>query len=255
MWPFTQIGGAQHSLTNPNRQTDRKWCKRAHWALAQVDTIKTGTISGLSKFKVCWASGNRGIFAHCIIMLFWTTGYVPFFFIHFIVMAQRLVNMKKTITWVLWILVNSGFFIFLYWNQSVLGRTKNYWRPLYWSRTIGNKPFLFHIWPLVGLKFPLSFVKRTSVLNITMCPKGLKVTIGLFITLNAEGRSTHLGAGLECWALLTGSFRSLGNLQPIMLFKGLIGFCWDYAYIATMALTITFIEPVAKIPGRAIRVI
>ena len=39
-----------------------------------------------------WASGNRGIWAHCIIMLFWTTGNVHFFFFQIIMMAQWFVN-------------------------------------------------------------------------------------------------------------------------------------------------------------------
>ncbi len=30
-------------------------------------------------FKVCWVGINRGISAHCITMLFWTTGNVAFY--------------------------------------------------------------------------------------------------------------------------------------------------------------------------------
>ena len=47
-------------------------------------------------FKVCWVGGNRGISAFCIIMLFWTTSNVPFFFFQMILMAQWFVNMTKT---------------------------------------------------------------------------------------------------------------------------------------------------------------
>ena len=89
------------------------------WDFGTKDTEKSIAKSLLVVFQVCLASGNKGISAHCIIMLFWTTGNGPFFFFQMIVMPQWFVNMTKTITWVLWINVNSGFLIFLYWNQCV----------------------------------------------------------------------------------------------------------------------------------------
>ena len=92
----------------------------ACWLFALLRTNTQGLIFCKRAFlKVCWPSGNRGISAPCIIMLFWTTGKVPFFLFQMIVIAQWFVNMIKTTVWVLWINANCGFFIFLYWNQCV----------------------------------------------------------------------------------------------------------------------------------------
>ena len=110
------------------------------------------------------------------VALGWTYGIHEFlFFFQTMVRAQWFVNMTKTTTWVLWINVNSGFFIFVYWNQYVFWGIENFWRPLYRPRTTGNRPFLFHMWPVVGLKFPISYGKRTGVLNMTIMPTGLKI--------------------------------------------------------------------------------
>ena len=126
-------------------------------------------------------------------MLFWTTGNVPFFFFQMIVMAQWFVNMTKTTTWVLWITANSGFIIFLYLNQCVLGGIDNFWRALYWSRTTGNRPFLFDIWLVVGLKFPLSNVWKARVLNITIVPTDLNTNIKFKIVISSlPGASEYL---------------------------------------------------------------
>ena len=54
------------------------------------------------------------------------------------------------------------------------GWIENFWRSLYWPRTPGNQPFLFHLWMMAGHKFPLNYVKSMWVLNITIRPKGLK---------------------------------------------------------------------------------
>ncbi len=44
-----------------------------------------------------------------------------------------------------------------------MGGIENFWRHIYWPRTTSNQPLLFRIWRVVGLNFPLRYVKRTCL--------------------------------------------------------------------------------------------
>ncbi len=86
---------------------------------------------------------------------------------------------------------------------------EHFWRPLYRLRTTGNQPFLFRIWMVVGLKFPLNYVKRTCVLIITFCLTGLKDLQILSLTKLIE----------NCQATFSSSFPLTGEYAQ-----------WDFAY-------------------------
>ena len=121
------------------------------------DFMVWGTQCYLSNLFLCkgvLGECQQGISESCIIMLFWTTGNDPICIFPMIVIFLWFVNIAKTITWVLWINANSGFFIFLHWNPR---GSENHKRPPCWSRTTGSQTFLFHICLLVGLKFPLGW--------------------------------------------------------------------------------------------------
>ena len=105
-------------------------------------------------------------------MLFSTTGNASFLFFQMMMMVLLFLNIAKIVTWVLWINVNPGLFIFLHWNPCIFEEHR---RPFYWPRSTGNQTFLFHIWVMVGPKLLLSWVGRICLLIITTSPTDLKL--------------------------------------------------------------------------------
>ncbi len=130
--------------------------------------------------KACWASGIRGISAHCIIMLFWTAAQAMSSF-SFSIYSDGRVICKYDKKHHLSTLGPCQFWIFYF----PLLKSMRFWEGRKTPILIQNRrqtTLLFHIWLVVGLTFPLSFVKRTKVLNITMCPTGLNHTFAATAT-------------------------------------------------------------------------